>query len=194
MSVTRRSTNSLTAAGAGGSGSSGSGDAEKAGDHLTTARHQFHNLDLAEERLADVKHDLTRGLKARHITMIAIGGAVGTGLIIGTSVFFSITPPLRKEGKEKKKLKNRGNAQWFGARAGRSRFGVDFVLAGGVPGVPGVVRARGDGGMAAAGVRVHGVCDEVLRSGIGVRLRLHVSWLSVILESTLMSAWGMFCL
>jgi amino acid transporter len=27
---------------------------------------------------------LTRGLKARHITMIAIGGAIGTGLIIGT--------------------------------------------------------------------------------------------------------------
>lgn len=28
--------------------------------------------------------DLHRGLKARHITMIAIGGAIGTGLIIGT--------------------------------------------------------------------------------------------------------------
>lgn len=27
---------------------------------------------------------LERGLKARHITMIAIGGAIGTGLIIGT--------------------------------------------------------------------------------------------------------------
>ncbi|KAH8824838.1 amino acid permease/ SLC12A domain-containing protein [Flagelloscypha sp. PMI_526] len=37
-------------------------------------------------RLGDVdfKHDLHRGLKARHITMIAIGGAIGTGLIIGT--------------------------------------------------------------------------------------------------------------
>jgi hypothetical protein len=31
-------------------------------------------------------HDLHRGLKSRHITMIAIGGAVGTGLIIGTFV------------------------------------------------------------------------------------------------------------
>ncbi|PGH16331.1 hypothetical protein AJ79_01873 [Helicocarpus griseus UAMH5409] len=29
-------------------------------------------------------NDLHRGLKARHITMIAIGGAIGTGLIIGT--------------------------------------------------------------------------------------------------------------
>ncbi len=30
------------------------------------------------------KHDLHRGLKARQVTMIAIGGAIGTGLIIGT--------------------------------------------------------------------------------------------------------------
>jgi hypothetical protein len=29
---------------------------------------------------------LQRGLKSRHITMIAIGGAIGTGLIIGTGV------------------------------------------------------------------------------------------------------------
>jgi amino acid transporter len=32
---------------------------------------------------ADHSH-LHRGLKSRHITMIAIGGAIGTGLIIGT--------------------------------------------------------------------------------------------------------------
>lgn len=32
----------------------------------------------------DAEHSLHRGLKARHITMIAIGGAIGTGLIIGT--------------------------------------------------------------------------------------------------------------
>lgn len=33
----------------------------------------------------EVQHTtLQRGLKARHITMIAIGGAIGTGLIIGT--------------------------------------------------------------------------------------------------------------
>lgn len=32
----------------------------------------------------DAKTALHRGLKARHITMIAIGGAIGTGLIIGT--------------------------------------------------------------------------------------------------------------
>ncbi|RPB24367.1 dicarboxylic amino acid permease [Terfezia boudieri ATCC MYA-4762] len=32
----------------------------------------------------EFSHSLHRGLKARHITMIAIGGAIGTGLIIGT--------------------------------------------------------------------------------------------------------------
>jgi hypothetical protein len=168
MSVVRRST-------AAGSGSDGSGEAEKAGDHFMTARHHLQHPGLAEERLTDVKHDLTRGLKARHITMIAIGGAVGTGLIIGTLVFFSIISPHFGKKEKKRKLKNRGNAQWFGTRAGRSRFGVDFVLAGGVPGVPGAVRARGDGGVAAAGVRLHGVRGEVLRSGIGIRVRLHVS-------------------
>lgn len=38
----------------------------------------------SEDNGAGGHHDLHRGLKARHITMIAIGGAIGTGLIIGT--------------------------------------------------------------------------------------------------------------
>lgn len=40
----------------------------------------------ADEDVAvvDASHSLHRGLKSRHITMIAIGGAIGTGLIIGT--------------------------------------------------------------------------------------------------------------
>lgn len=38
----------------------------------------------------EFSHDLHRGLKARHITMIAIGGAIGTGLIIGTYVFVAL--------------------------------------------------------------------------------------------------------
>lgn len=37
-----------------------------------------------EEEEEDAHHHLHRGLKARQITMIAIGGAIGTGLIIGT--------------------------------------------------------------------------------------------------------------
>lgn len=32
----------------------------------------------------DPNHHLHRGLKSRQISMIAIGGAIGTGLIIGT--------------------------------------------------------------------------------------------------------------
>ncbi|KAJ5988359.1 Dicarboxylic amino acid permease [Penicillium waksmanii] len=40
---------------------------------------------VEESGLSDPNHvELQRALKARHITMIAIGGAIGTGLIIGT--------------------------------------------------------------------------------------------------------------
>ncbi|KAF8540138.1 amino acid permease/ SLC12A domain-containing protein [Trichophaea hybrida] len=59
-------------------------DAEKGGIRPT---------EEAELRLADVHHDLTRGLKARHITMIAIGGAIGTGLIIGTGAALAQAGP-----------------------------------------------------------------------------------------------------
>ncbi|KAJ8607545.1 hypothetical protein MRB53_040255 [Persea americana] len=40
--------------------------------------------DIANSMAPAPSGELHRGLKARHITMIAIGGAVGTGLIIGT--------------------------------------------------------------------------------------------------------------
>lgn len=36
---------------------------------------------------------LERGLEARHITMIAIGGAIGTGLIIGTGSALATSGP-----------------------------------------------------------------------------------------------------
>ncbi|KAI9642903.1 amino acid transporter [Ciborinia camelliae] len=50
------------------------------------------NLPIEQDRPAsqvegeteDADHSLHRGLKSRQITMIAIGGAIGTGLIIGT--------------------------------------------------------------------------------------------------------------
>lgn len=41
--------------------------------------------DASDDLEIHLKQDeLKRGLKARHVTMIAIGGALGTGLIIGT--------------------------------------------------------------------------------------------------------------
>jgi len=42
------------------------------------------NISSPQTFEEDVHHHLHRGLKARQITMIAIGGAIGTGLIIGT--------------------------------------------------------------------------------------------------------------
>lgn len=43
----------------------------------------FHTDNNGVAVYEDHKH-LHRGLKSRHITMIALGGAIGTGLIIGT--------------------------------------------------------------------------------------------------------------
>lgn len=48
----------------------------------------YNDMDLEGSRIRGIETSaetsLHRGLKARHITMIAIGGAIGTGLIIGT--------------------------------------------------------------------------------------------------------------
>ncbi|GAD91967.1 dicarboxylic amino acid permease [Paecilomyces variotii No. 5] len=63
----------------------------KADNSSTTSpsknEHSVGTTFAAEEGITarEEEHvDLRRGLKARHITMIAIGGAIGTGLIIGT--------------------------------------------------------------------------------------------------------------
>ena len=45
-----------------------------------------HSTAVVETADEGAHGSLHRGLKARHITMIAIGGAIGTGLIIGTCV------------------------------------------------------------------------------------------------------------
>jgi amino acid transporter len=47
-----------------------------------------HDVNIAqtENFEEDSHHHLHRGLKSRQIIMIAIGGAIGTGLIIGTYV------------------------------------------------------------------------------------------------------------
>jgi len=44
----------------------------------------YDTPNVPEDVAAPKSAHLHRGLKARHITMIAIGGAIGTGLIIGT--------------------------------------------------------------------------------------------------------------
>lgn len=43
-----------------------------------------HVGDADNYVVEDEHHHLHRGLQSRQITMIAIGGAIGTGLIIGT--------------------------------------------------------------------------------------------------------------
>lgn len=55
------------------------GYTEKEDTHPKVAGAELYNED-------DPNHHLHRGLKSRQISMIAIGGAIGTGLIIGTYV------------------------------------------------------------------------------------------------------------
>lgn len=69
-------------------------DTQVVGQDVEKNQH-IRGIETSEETM------LHRGLQARHITMIAIGGAIGTGLIIGTgkalaqagpgSVFISYT-------------------------------------------------------------------------------------------------------
>lgn len=60
--------------------SSGSSNEKKVYDEYPQEVHSHDRLDETDE----AGTQLHRGLKARQITMIAIGGAIGTGLIIGT--------------------------------------------------------------------------------------------------------------
>ncbi|KAJ5325769.1 hypothetical protein N7541_011393 [Penicillium brevicompactum] len=54
-------------------------------ENTVTKRLSGEDPEIQRGGLNDPNHvELTRALKARHITMIAIGGAIGTGLIIGT--------------------------------------------------------------------------------------------------------------
>lgn len=61
--------------------SSGSSHEKKGYDEYPQ---EVHSHDHVDHEVEDPESSLHRGLKARQITMIAIGGAIGTGLIIGT--------------------------------------------------------------------------------------------------------------
>jgi len=51
---------------------------------IGTGETPFFNTDNNGVAVHEDHQHLHRGLKSRHITMIALGGAIGTGLIIGT--------------------------------------------------------------------------------------------------------------
>ena len=70
-----------------------SGDVEK--NIVTENINNVYYDDIVKEELheAEAGHELKRDLKARHITMIAIGGALGTGLIIGSGSALATAGP-----------------------------------------------------------------------------------------------------
>jgi len=59
---------------------------ESSDSHSPERKENFQEVNVAgaDTWEDDSNHHLHRGLKARQITMIAIGGAIGTGLIIAT--------------------------------------------------------------------------------------------------------------
>lgn len=65
-------------------------DQEKDDSHYNRSDVARPNVD----DMADPTTRLHRGLKARQVTMIAIGGAIGTGLIIGTGAALAKAGPL----------------------------------------------------------------------------------------------------
>ena len=76
----------ITAMGSGGSGSRRgdekfgkmAGDVDVFSLSSSTEKHSPHYTDMTG-------HELKQGLKSRHVQLIALGGAIGTGLFVGTS-------------------------------------------------------------------------------------------------------------
>lgn len=63
-------------------------------ERMTTIRsNDLYDVNKEELREVEEGHELHRDLKARHITMIAIGGALGTGLIIGSGSALATAGP-----------------------------------------------------------------------------------------------------
>ncbi|KAI1204749.1 proline-specific permease [Annulohypoxylon truncatum] len=66
---------------------SGQAETESKGELERTASNRIGEMNLA------TGHQLKRGLKSRHIQFLALGGAIGTGLFIGSGQILATTGP-----------------------------------------------------------------------------------------------------
>jgi len=65
-----------------------------ASDQTDVKQLPYESVDANEAQLRDVEEELHRGSKARQISMIALGGAIGIGLVIGTGKALQQGGPL----------------------------------------------------------------------------------------------------
>lgn len=104
---------------------------------IAERRHSATGDGRHVDDMTDPTTRLHRGLQARQVTMIAIGGAIGTGLIIGTGASL--------------------------AKAGPLSILISYSIVGFI--VYMVMCAfGGNGHMVASRVRLHWVCHQILRS------------------------------
>lgn len=60
---------------------------------LSIANSRIIDVDDSEKEIPDRKQVLHRGLKARHVQLLALGGCIGTGLFIGSGGVLSLAGP-----------------------------------------------------------------------------------------------------
>jgi amino acid transporter len=72
-------------------------DVEAQDDAITAGPHPVHSHTVHDEKFEDdTRHlgNLNRTLKSRHIQFLALAGAIGTGLFVGSGQVLSLAGPL----------------------------------------------------------------------------------------------------
>lgn len=72
---------------------SGSASVEYQSAHIGGTDEKHGSVEFVDENGDPPEHTLKQGMEMRHIQMIALGGAIGTGLFVGSGAVLSMTGP-----------------------------------------------------------------------------------------------------